>query len=104
MLLLKQLLVDIDCIFYIVKLFNDISKPQCIDDKNKIIEYRKVYLNQNLSSLTLQQLKTLINQRNILRPTGKVLKGKNKKNYETLLINDRNEKYRLWINDYNYPL
>jgi hypothetical protein len=98
-ILLKQFHIDGDCIDTILSFFINLLTPLCVDNKNKIIDYRKNYLHTVFDHFTIGQLKDLIKQRELTCP-----KGKNKKEYQHVLYQDLGHKQSIWLNDYNYPL
>lgn len=94
-------IIDCDCIKYIRFIFYKIFTPKCVENKNKIINYRKNYLKKfdYIDIYTLQQLKNFITSCGLTCP-----KNKNKLHHKSILINHRNKIYNEWYSDYKYPL
>jgi hypothetical protein len=90
-----------DCQYVIRLLFYNINTPKCIDNKNKIIQYRINYLKQFdfISLFTLKQLKDLILTLGLRCP-----KNQKKSSHQYVLFNHRSQICNQWSNDYQYPL
>lgn len=94
--------LDIDTSNIIRNLLVSIPYPnvRCIENKNKIIQYRKWYLKENFSNYTVDQLNKYFIENNMKKP-----KNNRKAEYLNILNANIHEKRKEWYKEqYIYPI